>query len=372
MEIHKSFADWYRAAGLLPTEDLMQKRWAGVEKIAKKPTLVQILDHLLLFVLPDRREESVLDDLRNVFREFDSTFPAKNNNFEMAVLAGAILRKVMEDGGKFSGVTALAIVCGAFGSREQSLPEPDHLSFANKLLVQSASELRKRSEAGAPRVPPFEADEYSETFAAALFAPGQTPNLQPVLAAALTKIGKALADLTTHAKASASSMELNLQLLKEESNFGLWLETKYSKDLVIPFEELGIERGVITLPKELADITAYPPGPEHVFAVLARALNVVRKNANTEKVSISKAVNALARNWRKDLSAAQDWDRVGPICPILLAVSKSLETDGESDWIPVYRKVCDQPVDVDQPVLALSLQVYRELMLQRTIRGLRS
>ena len=57
---------------------------------------------------------------------------------------------------------------------------------------------------------------------------------------------------------------------------------------------------------------------------------------------------------------------------MLLAIAKSLETEGESDWVPVYRRYSDVGIGDPTKPIHIAYQVYQELLFSRAINELRS
>src|SRR5437870_5087750 len=97
MAVHPSLADWYRSGGVVPPEGLLQGRWTAVEEAAATADRELLLTLVRVFAVPGANEKDVPDRFREFFRVQDDTFPAKDNFQEMRVLAGALLRYVLED-----------------------------------------------------------------------------------------------------------------------------------------------------------------------------------------------------------------------------------------------------------------------------------
>src|SRR5947209_5953305 len=117
MAIHPHFGDWYRSAAVTPSEGLLDKRWKGIEDLAKEPTPDQLLNLAKLFVLPNPTESSVPVGFRESFRAHDDFFPSKGELQEIRVLAGIVIRVVIERDHPLAALAALALVCGSFGAR---------------------------------------------------------------------------------------------------------------------------------------------------------------------------------------------------------------------------------------------------------------
>ena len=88
-------------------------------------------------------------------------------------------------------------------------------------------------------------------------------------------------------------------------------------------------------------------------------------HSSSETASLADTTNSVPREWRERVCAEHNCDSSGLLSPILLAIHTSLKTDGNDDWLPLYRKACDIPVDKPLPLIQIALQVFHERMLLR-------
>ena len=142
MAMNPLFADWYRAAGITPSEEELAKRWSAIEAISKKPSAGLVIKAARLFCVPIRKSD-IAPELVDAFRSRDETFPLRENDQLLKVLAGAFLRNVIESDNDMSAVAAMAVTCGAFGDRFSVLPERDHLVVAEHRLLALARKKRE-------------------------------------------------------------------------------------------------------------------------------------------------------------------------------------------------------------------------------------
>ena len=84
-------------------------------------------------------------------------------------------------------------------------------------------------------------------------------------------------------------------------------------------------------------------------------------------MTIKEAVNAAPREWRKKLIENYKTYKGREMCPVLTAVSKSLETDGPADWIPAFEKAAGIKADQTINPLEISHQTYREILFLRAV-----
>src|SRR5260370_8476461 len=156
MAMHQNFADWYRSAALTSPEGLLKNRWAGVQDIAKqiKPsTATLLLSFAMLFALPNVTESAVPGGFRDAFKAHDDNFASRDNLQEIRVLAGAILRLVIEQRQSLSPLAALALTCGSFVPREAVTLEREHLAAAQRFLVQHSRTTHTSLTPPPPKLP---------------------------------------------------------------------------------------------------------------------------------------------------------------------------------------------------------------------------
>jgi len=366
MPTHSHFADWYRSAALTPPEGLLDKRWAGVEEVAQRADASMILSLAKLFALPNARESNVPEGLREAFHTYDDAFQYRDNLQELRVLAGAILHLIIERDGALSPAAALALVCGSFGPREVALIERRHVDFAQRFLVRLSVATRRCGKPGPIEIPSFKKERFAELIPQV--APNQVGMFRDALVNALPEVASRFCATLEQAAEAISELTHTANVREEELAILWWLEAQFSRDLRKPFSEVGYLAGSIVLPCELADLTKYVPGPEAAIAVLVRALQLAGAPSSSEAVTIANATNAAPRAWRESLCEGLKLDSCELLTPILLAVHKSLETDGPDEWLPVYRKGCDIPPDRPFPLVQFSIQLFRERMLVRATR----
>ena len=372
MTVHSNFADWYRSAALTPPPGLLDKRWAAVEESAKQTNPTLLLGLAKLFTLPNFTESAVPAGFREVFRAHDDAFPSRNNLQELRVLSGAILRVVIEQNQALSPLAALSLVCGSFGPREAALPEPEHLAVAQRFLVDYSRKSRESITPVQVKVPSFTKAKFAETLPQTVFVPNQTPNMQDPLLNTLTEIASGFSTALKQAQKAIEQLSHTASVRQEEVAILWWLQTHFSRDLQKPFSDVGYVTGTLVFPMELADLTVFVPGSESAVAILVHALQLAGSPSSSEAVTIAQATNSAPREWREKASAEYQTESSGLLSPILLAIHKSLETEGRDEWLPVYRKMCDIPADRPLPLVQLTLQLFHERMLLRALAEAKS
>jgi hypothetical protein len=367
MAFDQRFADWYRSAALTPPEGLLEKRWGGVQSAIKKPKAAFVIDLAKLFTIANVSESAVPAGFRDSFRSVDEAFPSKDNLQEMRVLAGAVLRMIIEERHSLAPLAALALVCGSFGPREATLPEREHFEIAERFLIEYSTDFRRSGPLSVIKIPNLSKERFTELLQPNVFTQNQLPQLQEPLLNALAAGGLEITTALKNAQKAIEQLSHTVQVRDEEVNILWWLQTCYSRALQKSFSETGYAAGTLVFPNEVADLTLFVPGSESVIAVLVHALQLAGAPSISETITIAHATNATPREWRERICSSGDLGETKILCPILLAIHKSLDTEGRDDWLPVYRKACDVPVDQPLPLIRLASQLFRERMFLKAL-----
>jgi hypothetical protein len=208
-------------------------------------------------------------------------------------------------------------------------------------------------------------ERFDELMPVAIFAANQTSPLRDPL---FSTFNDESARLSMNLDLFGAALWRVVQVQREELNMLWWLQTKVSRDLRIPFSEFGERQAAVVFPKELADLTVFLPGPAAILGMILASLKTTR--ADDHGMSVAAAVNSTPRAWREKLSAEQAAAGLGDLCPVSLAMTKSLDTDGETDWLPVYRKQCDVKIEQDVARTELAAQVYTECLFEKSLSGM--
>lgn len=359
MAMHKDFGDWYREAHVVPDSDLLERRWAGVESLSSKTTAQSLQELLKLYCLPHNAESSIPDYFDKAFRDADAAFPTKSHGYEIRILAGAVLRRIIEERGSGAVQAALGIVCGSFGDRRCAVPFAGHIDAAEKFLTERAESIRKiepinlvketKKERGAETVLPAEH-----------FANGATPNLRAPLITYLNE----QAALAPTINATINALSRAIQNQREELNLLWWLQSRFSKELQQPLANTPTASACAVIAFELASLTEILPGPSAILGIIVQALNSTI--GASEKISLASVVNEVPRQWREAKRIAQE-AAVSSLVPITLSLARSLDTDGKDDWFPVYKKQCDVNLAEVREPSVIAYQLYTERLFLKSL-----
>lgn len=366
MAMHKEFPDWYRVAAIAQDSEVLTKRWAGVEALAGTLKQETLLALIRMYSIDGAADTLQCDPFDQAFRKHDANFAMRGNSLERRVLAGATLRHAMERGVAGSSAAALGVISATFGHSEH-LVTPGHLDFAKEFVAARSKSIRVIKPIPAMLPITISKDRYAELLPQALFAQNQLPQLHEPLFSALTEI---INDVNAAHKnlSQANQILLNQnEIQREELNLLWWAQSDVSRDLNEPFSRITVGAASIIFSTELAELTILSPGPSAIFGLLLNALSKCIQQKPKETTP-ARAIAACPRKWRESTMQQIDLSQIGELCPVLLGMKKSLETDGDVDWLPVYRKASHINIeDVVSPI-EIGMQLYNERMFLRSIK----
>lgn len=366
--MHSDFADWYRAAGIDPPAGLLTARWTGVNTVAEAADVVDVLTAAKLFVLGQSSDTDVPAKFRAPFKDADEAFPGRGNIMEMRLLAGAILRIIIEKQTQLSTIAALALICGSFGSRKSNLPEPSHVTAAITYILDAGKAARVITsielEGAFPR---FDQSRIAELVTPALFPHPNTANLHGPLTSILSELSSTINAISKSSKQAIAELVHQLSIRDEEIEALWWLQTAFSTSMNSSFSELGPKIGVMVIPTDLSILTKILPGLPSAPAMMCQALQVAGAKVMTERVTLSEVINATPVTWRQATVGQQDLTMIGSLCPILLACKRSLDAPDGDYWQAVYKNVCDISLQDAEEIIEVAAQVYFEWQLVRAV-----
>lgn len=358
MAAHRDFADWYRAASVAPEPELLEQRWAAVEEIAPTLSAAPIVALLRLFAIRNPGEPQAPDFLEAALRKHDPAYSSRGNSEELRVLAGAVLRQCIETGASNAVAAALGLLSASFGTRAGRLPTAQHLSAAETYLAQCAVSVRESKAPGAIRAASLTRERYDE------LVPNDAFQKVPMFTA-ITEAATRAASGQSQLQAGLASVWRATQVLREELNFLWWLQARFSRDLKKPFEEFSGPEASYVFAMEISDLTVFIPAPDAILGLIVSSLALTKREA--PECKLIDAVNAPAKAWRERRNPAAEIQNFADLCPLLLAMARSLDTDGVAEWVPVYKKQCDVQLDQEMPLSDIAAQVYRERLFTRAM-----
>lgn len=342
--MHVEFIDWYKTAVLDPKAETLEARWKVVDKFAAKADGGELLALVRLFLGLPIANKAPIDKFTDALRKADPTLPSGGIDVELRVLAGAVCAAGFDsneqDWGK-SELTALAVTAGGYRRRRKNLILP-------RIFELCEETLKKRS---ANRFD--DANDDGDLAAAA-------DELRKVCAGANTgqHFEKPMSSFLERLTGRLKSAHDRQRLLQEETNVLWWLFGAHSDDLNVAFSEVDPIGLPLVAGKELAALVEVRPGPIAFPGLLSRVLN----GAKRSKSCIADAVNATPKEWRKALKETTP-DAMLDLCPIRLAMVRSLEVNDAKSWIKPTEGASGIPLTGKIEPLELAIQSFHEALL---------
>lgn len=354
--MHRDFPRWHAAVEVGHDTERRNARWATVHAIAQAAddSMVEALVRLA-FGTRQPPPPPAMSKIHEAYREADDTFDPSNATREMQVFAGATLAVLIEPSKERAAVAALSVVTASMeGGRATQLPM-DLPMLAKAAIEQLADAERKRPSLGAlisAEPPKFDIE-------ASITKLKEQQNYE-VLVQAFNSIANAtraaLKVLATRQANATRGIDRFIQVQDEELQMLWWLIGGRSTDLDCAFDAVPADAQPLVFAKELADYTAFLPGPRSIKSLLSRAGLKERK-----KLSIATAIAAANPDWLTSLAGKNDPSPVTQ--PIHFAIKRHLEVGGGDTWVPNWAAVVG--VDAARTFSALSLGTlfYRERLL---------
>lgn len=326
--MHKDFGEWYRLVSIEPTDDILKKRWLGVEEwvSAIRGDDDAILETVRIFQGFSERTSRV--GFLAAFRNHDSAFAERNNDLEQRVLAGVALvqcvlvekNKREADDDEVDGVRA-AIIAGA-AVEASLLRASDHtLRELTGELISGLHEIarRRRKRSGFSTVLlNSKVEEMLERVASA-----------PEWSSLRAHVGAALQTMLKALQRSESALEgaaHDLRCVDEETNILWWIAGGTSRELNKPWSALK-DAVPLVAGSELADLTDVALGPQDAAALLERVVPETKGKSKEQPLHVY--VNAVPEDWAK-ARAAKLVERALDLTPLSLALSHRCKSNASS------------------------------------------
>lgn len=299
-------------------------------------------------------------------RSSDPTFVGKEGAYELAVLSGICAHELMKEPGPKGDVVAQAILNYSFDGRFPPDSLPVLIDKSRECLSARSVEVRRPLAVKLARLPSEETITNRLQRLDAGIAANSVAELGAPLKTYLEELSGDVRDELSSFRRAISVLHSIAKVQNEESNIYWWVFSAYSNDLDSPLADLGYSTACLLAGKELADLVTAFPGPRSAKSFLQLAVKKDRKKAELRAAtSIKDAVNSLDKTWREERQASHKLADVDAICPILLAINKSLETENQDDWASVFEKASGVDAETEFQGVELGFQLYTEVILMR-------
>jgi GTPase-associated system helical domain len=320
--MHTDFAEWHKSAGMKPDAEALPKHWTAIE--AYDPQVEDIVSLTRLFYRLGKPDETFLASFRASFQTADTLFPMRDNDQQLAVLAGAELVHVIDKRSQdLADMAALSLVCAAAQNLRSGPPVLEIPEIAARYLEKRTT---TRS---------LPDDDASKSW----------DKLQ--------------------------ELERELAIVGEESNMLWWLVSEHSRDLKKPWSKYPLAVSIVA-GKELADLTRLIPGPIAAAALLDKVVNSGKKTKSPSSVLIRDVVNEAPIEWRENFVRDRWVEELADIVPISTTIKLSLIAPQDDAWLPAFENGTGIARDSKVAPAVLAYQMFLEGLLSRSFgkRGL--
>jgi hypothetical protein len=348
-----TFADRYADAGISPSAEIIKARQVPAHRIIAKISDKQILDLAGVYY---GSQELDLSWFRDEFAKEDEGFTLVSNERETRVLAAIILGDLVEQ--EIHEAILAVIVGGVAGCRTPS--EAEWLLHDAKEALGKLSVAERRPAKIAHEVTPTISINPAEEVAAI------SQNDWVALKVFLEKIttesqisAKTNASQSTNA---LSALNLQVRLLREESQMLWWLFGGHSKLLERSFATLAPQQAALVCAIDLGTLTTVSHlGPVAAPAMLERILALAKRPKGQQPNSLSSAIDGLAA---EDLEQLKVFSTNLParLAPVTAAIGFA-QTMGISVWHKKFRDKTGLEASMSLDPVALAEQLYREHLL---------
>lgn len=349
------FGEWLRDALADVDDDLLKRRWSGVETLVESLDVREIMDLVLYGTACRKYNGETIRKVRLAFWEHDNAFRMEGNDLELQRLCGAVVTRVLHGDSEHRMDIALACSCLKFGGTYDGFGSPAMSEEADKIL-QGLS-VTTRSQDNLKKI------------AQRVIAPVRLlANVKQLIdqgheTIPITELSEILSETAKGLNRVARenvALHRALNIQKEETDILWWLVGAYSNDLKVPFETLDGPIAAIVAGKELADHVRRRPGPLSVANILRR---MIRKSAgHTAAISLEALITRIPLSWRSNLVAETDEEAL-PYCPLLAAMAHSVSLEDDRSWVTPFRQHFPHSTELDISPEVLAYQMYCERVL---------
>lgn len=296
-------------------------------------------------------------EFRSGFFKADAAFKMQDNKPELATLAGVTLASIFKGKDNAVGdVAALATICPCVQRKITNTLVPDILDEALDYLVKRSTSLRKTDKLQWKCTSIQQLDDSIVAISEAC-KKNEASGLEEPFTSLLKKLKESLQNFSQ----GINKIQHNNLLYREESDMLWWMQGGYSRDLNIQLNQIGLPAASLIVGKELADLVRVFPGPFSAKAILYQMLSREGFDVNIETV-LSSVINEADRKYREKWDQSFSKSEAIDLCPILFAIKKSLETDGDKNWPAVFKKIIGFSSNVKINIIDIAMQTYEECL----------
>lgn len=350
-----NFFTWYSSMEFSGNGDVRLKRWNSLVAVSKapSPSTLEVLTRLAFRakLLPFVAEAALI-------REQLAEGGPPLDDEELALIAASALSVIL-DRLDATSARAGALVKGASCAGLRVVKQPmDLVGMAKNAQAHLAETFRRR--------PPLEQQKLVNPqidIQASLdgLEEGSVTTVRTAISALATATTKALTAMATRQRQFESAVQDYVRVQDEELDILWWLQGGRCTTFGMPFEDVPAEHRPLVFACELANLTKVRPGPTALQSLFRRS----GVDHSTQTI-IAGAIQGLPKEWLEHLLPDDKVDMVSIVTtPVLEAVRRRKEVDGQDAWIAAWSSVCGINQDALLPALQFSEAVYRELLQVR-------
>lgn len=346
------FNQWYSGMEFGENPEVRAQRWAALRATAKSPSMTT-LEVLVRLAFRTKMQQMATDASQVRTRLADGGPPLLDE--EAALLAGAALAIILseKDG---TAAKAAALVTGADCAGLRKLNQPmDLVGLALNAQNYLAETARRRPSLEHQKLTNPQIDITANLNA---LQDGDISSVRSAIDALASASRQALTTISTRQRSFETAVQGYVKVQDEELDILWWLLGRRCARFDLPIEEVQVEFRPIVIAVELAALTKVLPGPTALPSLLSHA--GVDDSAG---LSIQAAVQDFPQEWLGRVLPEDKAEKVSATTtPILEAVRRRQEADGQDVWIALWRTVTGIDPTAQLPARQLSELLYRELL----------
>ena len=350
--MQEQFFSWYSGMEFGENPEVRAQRWTSLQAIAKSPsgTTLEVLTRLA-FRAKLQHMSNEAGQIRGQLAE--GGLPLLDE--ETAVLAASALALVL-DVMDATSAKAASLITGASCAGLRVLKQPmDLVNMAKNAQTYLAEMTRRRPTLEQQKLVNPQLDITAALDGMLDDDIGTVRIAIEVLATASTK---ALTAMAARQRQFESAVQNYVKIQDEELDLLWWLQGGQCTRFGLSFTEVQPEFRPVAFAVELAALTKVLPGPTALISLLARA-----GVSDSVQLTIPSAIQGFPQYWLPHLLPESKAGKVSATTtPILEAVRRRQEVDGQNSWIDAWSTVTSIDPTTELPGQQLSEALYRELL----------
>ena len=349
------FYTWYSSMEFSGDTDVRLKRWNSVVAVAKAPSpgTLEVLTRLAF-----RTKMQPFSAEASQLREQLADGAPPPGDEELALLAASALSVIL-DRLDATSARAAALVTGASCSGLRGMKQPmDLVGMAKNAQTHLAETFRRRPSLEQQKVVNPQLDIQAGLDG---LQEGNVATVRAAISALASSVTKALTAMASRQRLFESAVQEYVRVQDEELDILWWLQGGRCTIFDMPFEDVPAEHRPLVFASELVNLTKVLPGPTALPSLFSRT-GVDRGT----QMTIPGAIQGLPKEWLAHMLPDEKAAKVSIVTtPILEAVRRRKEVDGQDTWIAAWSTVCGISQDAQLSALHFSEAVYRELLQVR-------